>query len=123
MSALVSLVAGLWYAAIAVIVFDDNPSAILFAAAFGAAGFVLASAGIRMLTGHPEQALLARRGAWLALLTTAIPLAVWAVNVTSSDAPAAYAQLAVSRGVFGYVALAVTPGVLTLLLVRIRVRS
>ncbi|WP_330297630.1 hypothetical protein [Streptomyces sp. NBC_00503] len=122
MSALVSLVAGLWYAAIAVIVFDDNPPAILFAAAFGAAGFVLASAGLQMLTGHPDQALLARRGAWLALLTTAIPLAVWAVSVASSDAPAAYTQLAFSREYFGYVALALTPAVLTLLLVRTRVR-
>ncbi|MFB6518498.1 hypothetical protein [Streptomyces sp. NPDC056401] len=121
MSALVSLVAGLWYVAIAVIVFDDNPPALLFAAAFGAAGFVLASAGARMLAGRTDQALLARRGAWLALLTTAIPLAVWAVNVASSDAPAAYAQLAFSRGVFGYVALAVTPGVPTLLLVHTRV--
>ncbi|WP_405496087.1 hypothetical protein [Streptomyces sp. NBC_00096] len=120
MSALMSMAAGLWYAAIAVLVCDGKPLALLFTATFGAAGFILASAGTRLLTGHADQAALARRGAWLALVTTAMALALWAVQITLSGAPATFARLGISHGALWYVALVVAPGVLTLLLVRTR---
>ncbi|MCX5296894.1 hypothetical protein OG898_10375 [Streptomyces sp. NBC_00193] len=122
MSALVSLTAGLLYVAIAALAFDDGLPTLLFTAGFGAAGIVLASAGARMLAGHRDQVRLARRGAWLALLTITTPVAVWAVNIGSSDAPAAFTQLAISQGALTYVASATVPAILTLLLVRTRVR-